>query len=127
MTREEILNEVARSRASIARDYQAVRTELDVASQVGRSVRRKPLAWLGGAAALGWLLAGPKTRTRVVVKPAKGGGKALRKAETKAAARFGLWAMLVSLVRLLFPLLKPYLTAYAGRRLMEFTGRFGRP
>lgn len=126
MTREEILTEIGRSRGAIARSYQAVRAELDVASQLGRSVRRKPLAWLGGAAALGWLLAGPKTKTRVITRPAKGGAKTPRP-EAKAAARFGALAFLVSLARLAFPLLKPLLTAYAGRRLVEFAGRFGRP
>lgn len=120
MKRQEILAEVARSREAVSHSYRAARVELDLASQLGRSVRRKPMAWLGGAAALGWLLAGPKTKTRVVTKPARPGAAP---SKGRPPARWGRMALLIALVRGLLPFVKPALTAYAGRRLAQFVNR----
>jgi len=114
MTKEEILAELSTSRTAIAREYAAVRTELDYKSKLNNLVRRRPYAWLGGAAALGWFLAGPKTKTRVVTKVVKQNGTA-KVVKEKKGARAGLIALLVGVIRFAFPLLKPALSAYAGR------------
>jgi hypothetical protein len=102
------------SRAAITREYVAVRTELDFKSKLDNLVRRKPYAWLGGAAALGWFLAGPKTKTRVVTKVVKPNGTPVVVKEKKKR-RAGLIALFLGVIRFAFPLLKPALTAYAGR------------
>jgi hypothetical protein len=114
MTKEEILSELSMSRAAITREYVAVRTELDFKSKLDNLVRRKPYAWLGGAAALGWFLAGPKTKTRVVTKVVKPNGTPVVVKEKKKR-RAGLIALFLGVIRFAFPLLKPALTAYAGR------------
>ena len=67
-TKSEILAEIARSRADIVSDAASLRAELDVATRVKKSVVMRPFAWLGSAAALGYMLAGPKTRTKTVIK-----------------------------------------------------------
>lgn len=124
MTREQLLRDVSTSRAEVSRTYASVRTEMDVAQKINTSVRRKPLAWLGGAAALGWMLAGPKTRTKVVTKtglPGKPG-----EAVQKTAARAGIWPLLFSLVRLLFPLAKPFIAEFAGKGIASVANRFAK-
>ena len=107
MTKEEILSELSMSRAAITREYVAVRTELDFKSKLDNLVRRKPYA-------LGWFLAGPKTKTRVVTKVVKPNGTPVVVKE-KRKRRAGLIALFLGVIRFAFPLLKPALTAYAGR------------
>lgn len=123
MTKEQILAELHRSRATITRDYSALRVELDFKAKLDSLVRRKPLAWLGGATALGWLLAGPKTKKRTVTKYVKATDKHLTAPAKKAVARGGLLGLLLGLFRLLFPILKPTLSAYATRWVAELAGR----
>jgi hypothetical protein len=114
MTKEEILAGLSTSRAAITREYAAVRSELDFKSKFGNLVREKPYAWLSGAAALGWVLAGPRTKTRVVTKIVKANGTPIVVKEKKKH-RAGLIALLLGIMRFTFPLLKPALTAYVGR------------
>lgn len=118
--KEQILEELRRSRAAIARDAAAVAEEINLASKLKKSVRTRPLAWLGGAAALGWILAGPKTR--VVTKTAKGKSPAVAE-KTRPA---GFWAALLTLFKILLPLARPALSAYAARRLGEMAEKVSR-
>jgi hypothetical protein len=120
--KSEILAELARSRAAIRRDTNAVRAQIDVTARVKRSVLTHPFAWLGGAAALGYILAGPKTRTKTVVKTVK--EKSGRPAKADPRPR-GFWGICLLLVRLVVPLVRPALSAYAARRLGSFADRLG--
>jgi hypothetical protein len=115
MTKEEILAQLSTSRAAIVREYAAVRAELDFKSKLDNLVRRQPYAWLSGAAALGWFLAGPKTKTRVVTKLVQPNGTPIVVKEKKKGRWAGLLALLVGVLRFAFPFVKPALTAYAGR------------
>jgi hypothetical protein len=125
--KEELVAALARSRSALAQDVRSLRAEVDVPAKVNRVVRRHPAIWLGGAAALGWILAGPKTRTRTVVKRSgrSGGGRSEAPVE-KAAKRTGFLALLFALVRVLFPIFKPTLSALAARALADYAGRFAR-
>jgi len=112
-TKEHLLEEVARSRAAILRDVRTVRAELDYTAKAQQAVRSRPLAWLGGAAALGYIFAGPKTRT--VTKHVRGKAQAVAATEEKTKA-IGILGALFAFVKFLLPLLRPVLTAYAARR-----------
>jgi hypothetical protein len=123
-SKAELLADVARSRSAILRDTVAVRAELDFAAKIEKSVRSRPFAWLGGAAALGYIFAGPKTRTRTVTKFVRDkGGKPAR--ETKNKPR-GFGGVLLSLFKLSLPLLRPALSAYAAKRFGDFAQKLAK-
>ena len=119
MTKEEILAELTASRMAIVHGCAALCAELDLMTKFINLVRQKPYAWLSGAAALGWFLAGPKTKSRIVTKTIQPNGVQIVKVEKKT--RTGLIALLIALVRFAFPVIRPALTAYAGRRLADIT------
>lgn len=123
-TKAELLADVARSRTAILRDTAAVRAELDLAAKIQNSVRSRPFAWLGGAAAIGYFFAGPKTRTKTVTKYVGGKpGKTDRKPEKKAR---GFFAVLLSLLKLAIPLVRPALSAYAAKRFGDFAQKLAK-
>ena len=121
--KQKILEDLRRSRAAIARDAAAITEEINLASKIKRSVLSHPLAWLGSATALGYILAGPKTR--IVTKLVKG-----QSADRVEKSRSGLvpvlWSVLLALFKFGFPLARPALTAFAMRRLAELTLKFSR-
>jgi hypothetical protein len=119
--KEKILEELRLSRAAITRDAAAVADEINLASKLKKSVRARPLAWLGGAAVIGWLLAGPKTR--VVTKNAK--GKKVEALPEKSRPS-GFWGLLLALFKIALPLARPALSAYAARRLGEMAEKISR-
>lgn len=124
--KSEILAELARSRAAVARDSAAVKAELDVASRIQRSVRSRPFAWLGGAAAIGYILAGPKTRTKTVTKLVRDKSGNAGNAKTRKKPPAGFFGILLSLLKLALPLVRPALSAYAAKRFGDFAERLGK-
>jgi len=127
-SKQEILEELRRSRLAIARDTASIAEELDIVSKIKRSVRTRPLAWLGSAAALGYILAGPKTRKAPKTISTKKGTKSekSKKSEPVQIGRQGFFSILFNLVKFLFPLFRPALSAYAAQRLGELSSRFPR-
>jgi hypothetical protein len=123
MTKEEILVELTASRGAVLQGCAALRAEFDLKAKLNNLVRKKPYAWLGGAAALGWILAGPKSKTRVVTKTIKPNGVPAAKVDKKTK-RAGLIALLFALVRFVLPVLRPAVTTYAGRRLADMVTKF---
>ena len=124
-SKQEILEELRRSRLAIARDTASIAEELDIVSKIKRSVRTRPLAWLGSAAALGYILAGPKTRKAPKTISTKKGSKS-EKSEPVQIGRQGFFSILFNLAKFLFPLVRPALSAYAAQRLGELSSRFPR-
>jgi len=121
-SKQEILEELRRSRLAITRDTSSIAEELNIVSKIKRSVRTRPLAWLGSAAALGYILAGPKTRKAPKTISTKKGTKS----EPVYTGRQGFFSILFNLAKFLLPLFRPALSAYAAQRLGELSSRFPR-
>jgi len=121
--KEAILEELQRSRLAIARDTTAITEEFNLLGKIKRSVKSRPLAWLGGAAAIGYIFAGPKTKTITQKAPQKG--------DTEKTAPIGKdrrhWLMTAyGLFKFALPFVRPAISAYAARRLGEFSEKIGR-
>jgi hypothetical protein len=117
MTSDDIRREIDASRRALQQDYAALRAELDFATKAKRAVVANPLPWLGGAAFLGYILSGRKQ-----AKPPK-----RRRGEPEAVAparKLTFLGVLFALARLLFPMARPALTAFAVRKLSGFATRF---
>jgi len=123
-TKADLLAEIARSRTAIARDTLLVRQELDVAIKIRNAVRRRPFAWLAGAAAIGYIFAGPKTRTKTVTKVVREKSKGPLPESKKK--RSGLPGLILSLFKFALPLLRPALSAYAAKRFGDFAQRLAK-
>ena len=125
MSKKEILEELRRSRIAIARDTTSIAEGLNLTSKIRRSVTARPLAWLGSAAAIGYILAGPKTRKAPPATRSKKGTSP----EKPPAPRGGwqiLFHLFLNLGRILLPILRPAISAYAAQRLAELSARFSR-
>lgn len=108
-TKQELIAEVERSRAAIARDFAAVRREADLGAMALNHFRRHPVAWLGAALMTGWGIAGPKIRTRTKVVPG-----AREKGTRKKGGPLGL---ALKFAKFSMPVLKPALKAIVAKRL----------
>ncbi len=114
MTSDELRRELAATRQAIHQDYTALRGELDIIGNTKRAVVQRPVKWLGGAAFVGYLLAGRrKVKTAKVDRP----GKSVSQPEK----RLTLFSLLFMAIRLLLPVARPALTAFATRKLEDFT------
>jgi hypothetical protein len=120
MTKDEILAELSRSRAGLTREWVVLRKEFDFKAKLNNVLRRKRYVWLSGAAALGWILAGPKRKTRVVTKVIQPDGKVVQE---KGKRRAGLVALLLGLMRFAVPIIKPAVTAYAGKFIADMSSK----
>ncbi len=127
MSKQQFIAELALTRAAIRQDYRAVRSEMDVAEKLKRVVRQRPFAWLGGAAALGWILSGPKTKKKLVTKYVPAQDKRAGKTEKQSGGRLaGFLTVGLTVFRLVLPYLKPALLNYATQYLSDRVGRSGR-
>lgn len=132
MTKEEILSQLRGTRQAISRDTASLRRELDYKSKLEATIRKRPFAWFGGAAALGWWIAGPKTRKRVVTKVKYVGDPAAveqaRKTQkkVKTSGQVGLLGIVITLVKFAFPYFRPMLSSLATRKLAEYAEKWAR-
>ncbi len=117
MTRSEALFELEASRVAIARDYRSVRAAADIPARLKKTVRRHPIPWLGGAATIGWLIAGRGSRRRKVMleKRVDQDGE-VTKEKVKS---FSILTVLITLVRIVIPVLKPAFTALAAKKFAD--------
>jgi hypothetical protein len=113
------LQELQLSRLAIERDLQGVRDEFDLGKKAERIVRRRPLAWLAGAGVGGFLLAtwrrpAPKVRSVQATKGGRSGATS-----PAPAAKLGFLGLIFAIFKMVFPMARPLLSAYASRRLAE--------
>jgi hypothetical protein len=114
----QLLQEIERTRLGIGRDFQNLTQELNLMKKASRVFAKKPFHWMAGSAALGFLLSGGLFRRKE--KSAK-----IRRdsAPQKAEKAFGCGSALLTLLRMVFPLLKPALVAYASRKMAQLAER----
>jgi hypothetical protein len=124
MSKELLLNELRRSREDLSRDTAVLRRELDFEAKVKQSVRKHSFAWLGSAAAIGWMIAGPKKKTRVVTKLVGSKGEPVAAEAKKAAGRAGALGIAITVAKFAFPYLRPVILQYAGRFAGELAQRY---
>lgn len=118
MTADDIRLEIASSRRAIQADCAALRQELDFATKTKRAIIKHPLQWLGGAAFIGYILSGRK-KSRESRRKNRGGSEF-----AAPAKRLTLLGVILAAARVLFPLARPALTAFAVRKISSFAGRF---
>lgn len=124
MTKQELLAEIARSREAVARDFSAVAAEVNVPAKLGRTIAARPALWMGIAAAVGWIAAGPRTKTRVIrTGPAVKGEK---KPRAKESGGHGLLGLALTALKISAPMLKPALTAYAAKRFADMANNLAK-
>jgi hypothetical protein len=127
----QFLQELEMSRLAIRRDFSDLGDELNVARKIEKVIRKRPAAWLVGAAITGFVAAG--WRRRPAPRPAIAkGSKGKRGAEqdlegiAAGAARLTFWGFLLATVKMLLPFLRPLFSAYASRRMAEMAMSLGR-
>jgi hypothetical protein len=68
---EQLKEEITASRESVARHLSNLRYELDVPQKIRRSVRRQPVLWIGGAIAIGVIVAALSHGRKIIKVAAK--------------------------------------------------------
>lgn len=119
---DDIRREIEASRAAISRDYHAVRAEFDIPAKLKRTFVSNPLPWLGAATVIGFWIARP----RRAAKPAKGKKSDGEIVLPDAAKQLTFFGVLIGAIRMLFPLLRPILSAYAAKRVAELAANLNR-
>lgn len=109
------MKELELSRLALRRDFQGLQDELNVVKKLERVVRKKPLAWLGGAAATGFVLAVLRGGGRRSKKE-KASDKSTGSRPAKSLTFFGI---LIAAIKMLFPMFRPLMMAYATKRMAD--------
>ena len=132
--RQQLIAQLARSRAQLAADLDGMLHELDFKSKLGSSFRNHSRAWISGAAITGLALAVIPTRLRGGKRKRgrdQSGGRreAGRQARREADGEHRLLTsgLLMATLKTLFPVVKPVLLALASRRMNSVADRLGKP
>jgi hypothetical protein len=128
MKKELLILELEKSRFAIRRDVGQLADELNFVKKFENVVRRKPSVWLAGAAATGFFLSVFRGRSAPKPKSHRAGRKSGSKEDSAAAelpAKLTLLGFLLALFKLVFPIARPLLTAYATKRMAEMALHLG--
>jgi len=107
----ELAASLEKSRAKMARNAEALKHDLDVATRLQHSFHENKAAYVGGAAIFGLLLSKLPSRKKKVYVKSKGKG------EIKDAEKAGFWLILLQFA---FKALQPMLTSLVKSRLTEY-------
>jgi hypothetical protein len=117
MSVDDIRSELEASRRAIRRDYHSLRAEFDFVAKTKRAVVEHPLPWLGGSALVGWIMSGRKRRKARKLKAGE---------VAEPVKKLTLLSILVAAVRLLFPIVQPFLTNFAIGKVTDLAGKYRR-
>lgn len=114
-SKEDLTQEVARSREDVERRLGRVREEADLPRKIRRSVRREPVPWIIGAVAFGLLVTAMLSRKKKIYVTPKGTGK----------AKSGLLeaGFLLGVTRIVAGLVKPFVVSFLEKQLGSYTTR----
>jgi len=110
-SKTELAADLDRARAGLARNFDALRHDLDLETHLKQSFHENKAAYIGGATVVGLLLSKLPTRRKkiYVERKSKEGIKEVEKA--------GLWLILLEFV---FKMLRPMLTSLVTKQVTEF-------
>lgn len=114
-SKEDLRQEVARSRQDVERRLGRVREEADFPRKIRRSVRREPVPWIIGAVAFGLLLTAVVARKKKVYVTPKGSAK----------AKGGLLeaGFLLGVTRIVAGLVKPVVVSFLEKQIGSYAAR----
>ncbi|MFV0416721.1 MAG: hypothetical protein ACK5NG_10190 [Chthoniobacterales bacterium] len=138
MTKKELIEELRSSRVAITADARKIRDTFSISRRAQGIVKEKPIAWVGGAAAVGFILSLLSRRPRKIVvqenKEIGASGKKLNRKTRKEAAKqakavesakkLTLWGFLLAVVKLLLPALRPAVTAWTSKLLADTSSQY---
>ena len=110
---QQLREEIAASREDVTRNLRTLRYELDVPRRIRRSVRAQPVVWIGGAVALGAIVA-VLSHGRKIAKVA---AKSAKPPKNVVAMGFALGA-----VKIAAQLLKPVVIKFVEKKMASHRG-----
>ena len=112
-----LISQLAQARRGLARNAAQLRDDFDVPQHIRSTFANHKSAWIGGAAALGWVLARLPGRRK---KPAiSENSHQANGAKVNRFAQFSLGGLLFALLRMAFTAAQPALTAIASRKIKD--------
>lgn len=111
----ELRRRIASSRAEVVRDVGGLEYELNFPLKIKRSFQRNTVFWVGGALALGLLIALLRARTQKVYLSAAG-------KKVRGGSLLG-GGLLVSAIKLAGPLLQPVVMGYVAKQAAKKFGQ----
>jgi len=111
----ELAAELDRARAGLARNFDALRHDLDVGTRFKSSFHENKAAYIGGASVFGLLLSKLPTRKKKVYVERK--SKERLKEVEKEAGKAGVWLIFL---QFLFKTLRPLLTSLVTKQVTQF-------
>src|ERR1044071_5204985 len=116
-SKEDLTQEIARSREDLERQRGRVREEADFPQKIRRSVRREPVAWIIGAIAVGLIITGIVTRKKKVVVDATRRGSKTKTALLETGFVLGALRIAASLLKpVVMKFVEDKVRGYASRR-----------
>lgn len=115
-TKAELIADIGRARARLGRSLDGLRRDADVGAHIKSSFSSHKAAWIGGAGIAGWVLSRlPARKRKVTVSTGKNDDHKI-----KELAEAGL---LIGVLKFLFTLCRPFITAFARRKISDFAAR----
>jgi len=114
----QLIAQLDRARYGMSRSAAELRDDLNLPQHLRSTYVNHKGAWIGGAAALGWVISRlPGRRKKQKVQIAK---NSHHNGSTPAQARkYALGGILLALLRVVFDALKPTLTSIASRKIKD--------
>ena len=107
----ELAAELERARSRLARNFGALRKDLDVSTHLKHSLQEHKAAYIGGATLLGLLLSKLPARKKKIYVERKS------KDAVKEVEKAGIW---IVLLQLLFKAFQPMITSLVSRQVTSY-------